>query len=268
MAKLTEEEKARLRIALQKNLDRNKLFKGMTKKEISKMKFKDPEEYGVPTALDSLRYKEETPKSQKWIVVDPITRKEHSFTDSTNAQNYIKFQTEKMNEPPKPPKPTTYELEAQAIKRFREGKASAPDSSRLGIVPTDIQQAKKDVKTPPSNLDQILAIGKKIEEVRDSKAYNSKEKRIKIDELQAKADSLKAMDPITIKVNNLLNVLTDTTKTPVKVEKPDPYKVQRALTRDQKKEVQKKVWNIQSENPKMIKKERLEIALKELGHIQ
>ena len=100
MAKLTEEEKVRLRIALQKNLDRNKLFKGMTKAEKSAMKFKDPDKYGVPTALDSMRYK--APKSQKWIVVDPNTGKEHSFSDSTNAQNYIKLQTKKMNEPKKP----------------------------------------------------------------------------------------------------------------------------------------------------------------------
>jgi len=87
--------------------------------------------------------KYKAPKSQKWIVVDPNTGKEHSFSDSTNAQNYIKVQTKKMNEPKKP---TTYELEAEAINRYREGKATGPDSTRLGIVPTDIQQAKIDAK--------------------------------------------------------------------------------------------------------------------------
>ena len=267
MAKLTEEEKARLRIALQKNLDRNKLFKGMTKAEISKMKFKDPEKYGVPTALDSLRYKEKTPKSQKWIVVDPITRKEHSFTDSTNAQNYIKFQTEKMNEPPKPPKPTTYELEAQAIKRFREGKATSADSSRLGIVPTDIQQSKKDVKTPPSNLDQILAIGKKIEEVRDSKAYNSKERRIKIDGLKAKADSLKAMDPTSSRIDTLIKSLSNV-EVESKKPKLSPSKVFNNLSREDGKAVRNLMYKIQTNEPKLKKMERLERALKELGHIQ
>jgi len=129
-------------------------------------------------------------------------------------------------------------------------------------------KTSKEEKNIYDKLSKISTEINKIDRMKDNKLITSKEAKAQKNELLAQADSLKAKDPITIKVNNLLNVLTDTTKTPVKVEKPDPYKVQRALTRGQKKEVQKKVWNIQSENPKMIKKDRLERALKELGHIQ
>ena len=47
---------------------------------------------------------------------------------------------------PNPKKPTAKELQAQAIERIRKGEGTLSDSLTANIVPTDVQQAKQDVK--------------------------------------------------------------------------------------------------------------------------
>ena len=83
----SKEDKARAHLS---KLNEEILFKGMTKAEISQMKFKDPEKYGVPTALDSLRYKEPkstrlTEKELKLQAIENIRRDGGTLKDSIYA---------------------------------------------------------------------------------------------------------------------------------------------------------------------------------------
>tara|TARA_Y100001938_G_C7934016_1_gene350793 strand:- start:139 stop:690 length:552 start_codon:yes stop_codon:yes gene_type:complete len=123
-------------------------------------------------------------------------------------------------------------------------------------------------KKEKSNLDQILEIGKKIENINNNKVLTLDEKKQYKKDLKAQADSLKATDPIAIKRDSLIKALSDTLKTPVKIKQINPFKVLKSLNKEQRREVKRLVHNIQSANPKMRKKDRLEKALKELEHIK
>jgi hypothetical protein len=141
MAHTREEKQALLKEldeAWKKNLDRKKAFKGLTKKEVAKLKFEDPDRYGIPTKADSMRYDEKkidpidfinkkqsqiekikglrdsyTPKERKKLVAhlqaeidstkgnDPFLQKLFEFNNSVlNSSN----NNSKITPPPPPPK--------------------------------------------------------------------------------------------------------------------------------------------------------------------
>lgn len=172
-----------------------------------------------------------------------------------------------------PKKPTAKELQAQAIERIRKGEGTLSDSLTANIVPKDVQQARQDVKpkkeqTLNQKLSKISTEINKIEQMRDNDLITPKEAKAQKNMLLVEAENLKKMDPIAIKRDSLLKVLTDTLKTPVKVEEQSPAKVFKSLNKDQIKEVKRLMHSIQSANPKLRKMERLEQALRQLEHIK
>jgi len=128
------------------------------------------------------------------------------------------------------------------------------------------EKRKKEEKAKKSNLDQILDIGKQIEKVNTNKALSRDEKNQYKKDLKAKVDSLRADDPVTARIDTLINSLANIKAEPKK-PKLSPSKVFNNLSRADGKAVRNKMYEIQSNDPKLKKMERLERALKELGHI-
>lgn len=128
-------------------------------------------------------------------------------------------------------------------------------------------KAPKEEKNIYDKLSKISTEINKIDRMKDNKLITRKEAKAQKKELLEKADSLKAKDPVTARIDTLINSLANIKAEPKK-PKLSPSKVFNNLSRADGKAVRNKMYEIQTNEPKLKKMERLERALKELGHIQ